>query len=496
MTPAIVARAAAHATRTAIVDGTGRYTYTELLAASARTAGGVLDTATKGPVAYMGSPGFHRVATQWGIWRAGRMAVPLVGSHADAELAYVLSDSGAGLVVADHANAERAHAAADRCGVPFLAIEALHQHAPAPHLPAVDASEPALLFYTSGTTSRPKGVVLTHANVGAQVGALVEAWAWTPDDHILNVLPLHHVHGVVNVVACALWSGATLEFQPKFDADLAWQRFIEGGLTLFMGVPTMYARLIAAYDAADPSVQARMRDSCREFRLMVSGSAALPVDVLSRWQEISGHVLLERYGMTETGMILSNPLVGERRPGFVGTALPGVEVRLTDERGAAVPDGTPGEVEVRGANVFREYLGRPEATREAFRDGWFRTGDVGVLEQGSYRLLGRLSVDIIKCGGYKLSALEIEEVLRDHPAIMECAVVGVPDEEYGERVGAVVALRAGETLALGALHEWARSRLAAYKLPTHLTVVDALPRNTMGKVVKGGLWEKMSGASQ
>ena len=496
MTPAIVARAANHASRTAIVDGTGRYTYDQLLAASARTANGVLAAATQGPVAYMGSPGFHRVATQWGIWRAGRMAVPLVGSHADAELAYVLSDSGAGLVVADHANAERAQAAAGRLGVPFLAIEALHAHPEAAYFPEVHTSAPALLFYTSGTTSRPKGVVLTHANVEAQVGTLVEAWAWQPADHILNVLPLHHVHGVVNVVACALWSGATLEFQPKFDADAAWQRFMEGGLTLFMGVPTMYARLIAVYDAATPGLQRRMREACRGFRLMVSGSAALPVSVLSRWEEISGHVLLERYGMTETGMILSNPLVGERRPGFVGGPLPGVEVRLTDEQGASVPDGTPGEVEVRGANVFREYLGQPEATREAFRDGWFRTGDVGVLEQGSYRLLGRLSVDIIKCGGYKLSALEIEEVLRDHPAIAECAVVGVPDTEYGERVGAVVALHEGRALTLGGLQDWARDRLAGYKLPTRLVVVDLLPRNAMGKVVKGGLWDQVSELSQ
>ena len=179
---------------------------------------------------------------------------------------------------------------------------------------------------------------------------------------------------------------------------------------------------------------------------MMSGSAALPVQTLERWREITGHTLLERYGMTEIGMALSNPLDGERRPGFVGTPLPGVDVRLVDESGRVVPDGTPGELEVRGPTVFREYWQRPDETRAAFRDGWFRTGDMAVLEDGSYRLLGRTSVDIIKTGGFKVSALEIEEMLRTHPAIAECAVVGIADEEWGERVSAAVELAPGESL--------------------------------------------------
>jgi malonyl-CoA/methylmalonyl-CoA synthetase len=183
-------------------------------------------------------------------------------------------------------------------------------------------------------------------------------------------------------------------------------------------------------------------------------------------------------------MALTNPLGGERRAGFVGTALPGVEVRLVDDRGAPVPDGTPGEIEVRGPNVFLEYWGRPDATREAFRDGWFLTGDVAVLEQGSYRILGRTSVDIIKTGGYKVSALEIEEVLRTHPAVGECAVVGVPDPDWGERVAVAVELLPGGSLELDALQSWARDRLAPYKIPRALRIVRALPRNAMGKVTK------------
>jgi malonyl-CoA/methylmalonyl-CoA synthetase len=217
---------------------------------------------------------------------------------------------------------------------------------------------------------------------------------------------------------------------------------------------------------------------------MVSGSAALPVRTLERWREISGHTLLERYGMTEFGMALSNPLHGERRPGFVGTPLPGVEVRLVDEGGTPVGSGTAGELEVRGSNVFREYWRRAEATATAFRSGWFRTGDVGVLENGAYRILGRASVDIIKTGGYKISALEVEEMLRTHPAIAECAVVGVEDVEWGERVCAAVELASGSRLTLPDLRAWAKERLAPYKVPRALAAVPALPRNALGKVVK------------
>jgi malonyl-CoA/methylmalonyl-CoA synthetase len=188
--------------------------------------------------------------------------------------------------------------------------------------------------------------------------------------------------------------------------------------------------------------------------------------------------------MTEIGMALSNPLIGERRPGSVGTPLPGVEVRLVDDAGREVPPDTPGEIEVRGDNVFLEYWGRADATRDAFRDGWFRTGDVATLERGAYRILGRTSVDIIKTGGYKVSALEIEEILREHPAILECAVVGLADPEWGERVAAAVELRPGGSLELDSLKLWAKERLAPYKIPRALRVVPSLPRNAMGKVTK------------
>jgi malonyl-CoA/methylmalonyl-CoA synthetase len=300
------------------------------------------------------------------------------------------------------------------------------------------------------------------------------------------------VHGVVNVLTCALWSGATCELMPRFDADEVWRRLVAGAagaaggarsVTLFMAVPTIYARLITAWERASPSQQARMSEACRRLRLMVSGSAALPVSVLDRWREISGHTLLERYGMTEIGMALSNPLHGQRTPGHVGTPLPSVRVRLVDDDGHEVAPGVPGEIEVKGPTVFREYLGRPEATREAFHDGWFKTGDVAVVENGSYRILGRRSVDIIKTGGYKVSALEIEEVLRQHPDVVECAVVSVEDPEWGERLGAAIVARSGRILDPQLLDRWTRERLAPYKVPRFF-VVSELPKNAMGKVLK------------
>ena len=229
--------------------------------------------------------------------------------------------------------------------------------------------------------------------------------------------------------------------------------------------------------------RSRWSDGAAGLRLMVSGSAALPVSTLEQWRRLTGHTLLERYGMTELGMVLSNTL-DRRVPGHVGEPMPGVEVRLVDDTGAAVPDGQPGELLVRGSQVFAGYWERPDATAEAFVDGWFRTGDVGVHEPGGYRLLGRSSVDIIKTGGEKVSALEIEEIYRTHPGIADCAVVGLDDIEWGQRV-ALAAVPALDALPDGdALRAWGKQRLAAAKVPTRFAFVEELPRNTLGKVVK------------
>ncbi|HEX8674369.1 MAG TPA: AMP-binding protein [Longimicrobium sp.] len=483
--PPIVARALAHADRTALVTGSRTLTYVELLDASARVAAALLDgheDLDGARVAFLVPPGWEYAAVQWGVWRAGGIAVPLAVSHPEAELEYVVQDADAETVIAHADFAEVLGRVAERNGRRFLTTDDALSAEPSA-LPEVAEDRPAMIVYTSGTTGKPKGVVTTHANLRAQVTALVEAWGWTAEDRTLLVLPLHHVHGIVNVLSCALWSGAVCEILHRFDADETWRVIESGRLTLFMAVPTVYRRLIVAFEEADEERRARMVEGCRRMRLMVSGSAALPVQMLERWREISGHTLLERYGMTEVGMALSNPLNGERRPGSVGVPLPAVEARVVDDEAQPVEPGTPGDLEIHGPAVFREYWRRPDATAEAFRDGWFRTGDVAVVEDGYHRLLGRRSVDIIKTGGFKVSALEIEEVLREHPAIAECAVVGIEDEEWGERVCLAVEA-AGPLPPLAELQAWARQRLAPYKLPRDLRCVDVLPRNAMGKVVK------------
>jgi malonyl-CoA/methylmalonyl-CoA synthetase len=484
-------RAAAHAERVAIVDAAVAHKYGELQDRSARIASQLLtgpgDLAEQ-RIAFLVSPGFDYVATQWGIWRAGGIAVPLGLSHPTPELEYVLDDTQAAAVVVQPALVDRVADAAQSRSVRLLEVgDAMAGELR--ELPWLTAARRAMILYTSGTTGKPKGAVSTHANIQAQVTALVEAWQWTAEDRILHVLPLHHVHGIINALTCALWAGATCEMMPRFDAEEVWQRLAGGDITLFMAVPTIYAKLIAAWDQAPPSRQEQWSRGCGSLRLMVSGSAALPVTTLEKWQSITGHVLLERYGMTEIGMALSNPLRGERAPGHVGTPLPGVEVRRIDEQGRPADDETPAELEVRGPAVFLEYWNNPAATREAFRDGWFRTCDVTVVEDGKYRILGRNSVDILKTGGYKVSALEIEEVLRDHPDIRECAVVGVPDDEWGQRVAACIVPGDAAHLTLDALRSWTRERLAPYKAPSLMMVVDALPRNVMGKVQKPAIAE-------
>jgi malonyl-CoA/methylmalonyl-CoA synthetase len=349
-----------------------------------------------------------------------------------------------------------------------------------------------MILYTSGTTGSPKGVVTTHQNIEAQITSLTSSWGWSQDDHILNILPLHHVHGIVNVLCCALYSGACCEFLSRFEPDKVFEVFCRQEVNLFMAVPTIYYKLIARWNELPVDQQQRISTVLKGFRLMVSGSAALPISVLDAWKQISGHVLLERYGMTEVGMAISNPYRGERKPGFIGQPLPGVRVRLADEDNRPVSEGQAGEIQIKGPNVFIEYWGKPEATRESFTpEGWFKTGDIAIYEEGCYRILGRNSVDIIKSGGYKISALEIEEVLRTHPQIKDCAVVGVPDDEWGELVAASLILKDRKEIDTVELSGWLKEQLPSYKIPRKYIFQDDLPRNVMGKVSKNDLKKLM-----
>jgi len=487
VTPPLLQRAERRATHTAVLAPEGRFTYGDLTRESTRVATRLLNGRADldgGRVCLLTPPGWDYVRTQWGIWRAGGIAVPLAISHPPPELAYVLDDAEPEIVVAHPSMIDRIEAIAVERGLPVVGSDEIAQAVEPAAPPTVDAARPAMMLYTSGTTGRPKGVVITHANIQAQVEALSEAWGWSTEDRILLHLPLHHVHGIVNVLTCALWNGAQCEMMPSFDPVDVWRRLSTGAFTLYMAVPTVYRRLIETWTAADAPTRETWSAGARTCRLMVSGSAALPVPTLERWREITGHTLLERYGMTEIGMALSNPLHGQRRPGFVGTPLPGVEVRLVDEDGQPVDAGAPGQIQVRGPTVFPEYWRRPEDTGAAFDpEGWFRTGDQAVVEEGAYRILGRRSVDILKSGGEKISALEIEDVLRSHPSVRDCAVVGVPDPAWGDRVCAAVVAGA-PTLTAEELRGFAKERLAPYKVPKDFLLVEDLPRNAMGKVTK------------
>jgi malonyl-CoA/methylmalonyl-CoA synthetase len=482
----LIQEASKHTKCTALLDAEGSHTYEDLLNASKRAAGGLLGEQKDlegRRVAFLTPRNFDYPAIQWGIWRAGGMAVPLCEVHPPAELRYTIKDSGASLVVGHPDFFHILMPVTEALGLPFRSTEQL-LGAEDRTLPRVAAERPALMLYTSGTTGKPKGVVLTHQNLKAQIITLIQAWEWERGDRILHVLPLHHTHGIVNVLCCALWAGAACHMTPRFDAQEVWRLLISGDITLFMAVPTIYFKLMEAWEKSSSEQQKIMGDACRRIRLMVSGSAALPVTAFHRWRSITGHDLLERYGMTEIGMALSNPLKGERKPGHVGTPLPGVEVKLVDEKGASVQPGDAGEIEVRGPGVFKEYWRRPSETEAAFRESWFRTGDLAVFENGSYRILGRLSTDIIKTGGYKVSALEIEEMLRTHPLVREVAVVGIADPQWGERVCAAMVLKEGAALSEAEVRKWGKERLAPYKTPSKTIFVNSLPRNAMGKVTK------------
>lgn len=469
----ILTRLGQHSGTALLKDG-GRLSYRELedwsdkVAASLAGAG----AGREATIGLLAPSGFEYFAGLLAIWKAGAIAVPLQPAHPLEELKYIVQDSGLATILTAPALVGLGRSlAGDNVSLWPIKPVSAYENASRTEVSA-QAQDGALMIYTSGTTGKPKGVVTTRANLDAQISALLEAWGWSEEDRTLNVLPLHHIHGVVVLGCCALAAGAAMELSEKFSPELVWERMAAREINVFMAVPTIYAKLVQHFERQTPQVQKAWSDGAGSLRLAVSGSAALPVPLFETWKKISGQPLLERYGMTEIGIALSNPYRGERKAGSVGKPLPGVEVRLSSE----------GELEIRGKTVFREYWGKPQATQDSFTpDGWFKTGDIAELDSsGAYRILGRNSVDIIKTGGYKVSALEIENCLLEHPGVRECAVGAVADGVWGERVAAAWA---GEATA-AELEDFLKQKLARYKVPTVWKCVEALPRNAMGKVLK------------
>ncbi|MFF5707728.1 acyl-CoA synthetase [Streptomyces sp. NPDC012756] len=469
---------AAPSDRPALRVGPDTLTYAELARAAGALAGR-LDGAER--VAVWATPTARTAVAVVAALLAGVPAVPLNPRTGERELAHILGDSAPGLVLAGPEDELPGGLAA----LPRVDVELTGPEAP-PAAP-VDPEATALVVYTSGTTGPPKGVLLSRRAVAASLDALAEAWSWTADDVLVHALPLFHVHGLVLGILGPLRRGGEVRHLGGFSVDGVARELGDGGGTMLFGVPTMYHRLADALDADD-----RLTDALAGARLLVSGSAALPVHDHERIAAATGRTVVERYGMSETLMNTSVRPGGEPRPGTVGTPLAGVDLRLVDEDGSVLAelDGeTVGEVQVRGPNLFSGYLNRPDATAAAFDGDWFRTGDMAVREaDGGVRLVGRKATDLIKSGGYKIGAGEIENALLDHPGVREAAVTGEPDPDLGERIVAWVVPQDGEKPPAEAeLADHVAGLLAPHKRPRVVRYLDALPRNDMGKVLKKAL---------
>ncbi len=434
-----------------------------------------------------------------GVWKAGGVAVPLTELHPPKVHRDHVKWSRAEAVVASRDSEHAAVALSGRVVVVDREAPAKNDGTPGADEGSRRPNDTALLLFTSGTTGRPKVACISDANVTALSALLAEAWGITPRDRLLHTLPLHHMHGLGIAFCTCLLAGAATHFLPRFEATRVWE--LMGDCTVFMGVPTIHKKLFDAFDQASSEAQRRFSAGAGKLRLVTSGSAKLPETLSRRWSDLVGRVPLERFGMTEVGVTLSNPLEDERRPGSCGKPLPGMEVRLVDEMGGDI--GVPaagasasGELWFRGPTVFLGYDGDEQATRTAMPDGWFRSGDTAAWLPGGYvKILGRTSVDIIKSGGYKLSALEIEEALREHPTVGDAAVVGIPDETWGERVvAAVVGSGALAHPVETELRAFLKQRLAPYQVPKSIVTLDDLPRNALGKVTKRALIERLQAA--
>ncbi len=435
-----------------------------------------------------------------GVLRAGYVYLPLNTGYQESEIEYFIGNAEPSVVVCASANFSWVSRIAFTAGTTWVltlddnrsgsllerAAHHLDTHAPAGRR----ADELAAILYTSGTTGRSKGAMLSHGNLSSNALTLREAWGWRRGDVLIHALPIFHVHGLFVASHGALLNGSKMIWFSRFDPKAVIARLPDA--TVFMGVPTLYVRLLA-----EPGLT---QDACRNMRLFVSGSAPLLIETFNAFRDRTGHTILERYGMSETVMLTSNPYQeddsprGERRGGTVGFPLPGIEVQVVDDAGERLPVGEIGAIQVRGASVFSGYWRMPEKTREEFTaDGWFKTGDVGRWDERGYLSIVGRSKDLIISGGYNVYPAEVEAALNELPGVAESAVVGAPHPDFGEGVVAVVVPRPGAAREAAPLIDELKRRIARFKVPKHLFFVDELPRNAMGKVQKNVLREQVAG---
>jgi malonyl-CoA/methylmalonyl-CoA synthetase len=448
------------------------------------------------------SPSF--VTAYLGAHLAGAILVAVNTQYRQVELRHILSDAGVRLCVTD--TPRRAELARVRADLPELTRVVTVEVDDRMFLGRADPCEPkapdpedvALIGYTSGTTGRAKGAMLLHRNLAANAWAVTTAWGWTAADRLLLTLPLFHAHGLCVGLNGTLFVGATADLRRKFEAAEVLDALTGGEATMFFGVPTMYTRLIAEAEKRG-AVSSAEGGRPRPLRLYVSGSAPLSVQTFEQFERLFGQPILERYGMTETIMNLTNPYHGERRPGTVGVPFPGQEARIVDvQTGQPIDDERPGEIQVRGPHVFKGYWRNPEATAEAFdpsgplNGGWFNTGDLGWRSRDGYYTISGRARELIISGGFNIYPREVEEVLQSHPAVAEAAVLGLPDPDFGEQVVAALVLRPGAAATADELVAHCRDQLASYKKPRQLFFVESLPRNALGKIQKHLLREQLS----
>ena len=475
--------------------GGARITHAGLIARSGRMANALasLGVAPGDRVAVQVEKSVEAIILYLAVVRAGAVFLPLNTAYTPAEVEYFLTDAEPRIFVCDPARAEALRPAAERAGARVLTLDAAGQGSltEAAEGAAEDfATVPredgdlAALLYTSGTTGRSKGAMLSHGNLASNALALVDAWRFTAQDVLIHALPIFHTHGLFVATNVVLLSGGSMIFLPKFDPDRIFEAM--GRATVLMGVPTFYVRLLgdARLDAG----------ATRNMRLFISGSAPLLADTHRAWQARTGHAILERYGMTETNMNSSNPYEGERIAGTVGLPLPGVEILVTDpETGAPLPQGEIGMIEVRGPNVFQGYWRMPEKTAAELRpNGFFITGDLGRFDERGYlQIVGR-GKDLIITGGFNVYPKEVESEIDALPGVTESAVIGLPHPDFGEGVTAVVVPSGTPSLTEAAVLAPLESRLAKFKLPKRVVFLDELPRNTMGKVQKNLLRDRFA----
>jgi len=491
---ALAATSARRGSATALLFDGVEYAY-RLIGARAATVAGALSAQGVRPgdrvaVGLANSP--ELVATVLGVLRAGAVLVPLNPASTADEVTYIVSDVGARAAVVEpqHAAILLQAQLAELAAI-LTAADTIHGPSAAPT--PVDPQSPALIVYTSGTTGRPKGAVLSHRALFTNLTTVARVWQWTEDDRLLLTLPCFHLHGLGLGILTSLLVGSSVALRPRFVAEEVLADLERTQATMFFGVPTIYNRLVTLPEAVPEA------SDHRHVRLWVSGSAPLSAATFERFRERFGFSLMDRYGMTECGFVLSTPYDAPRRPGVVGHPLPGISVRLVDadqaDAGALVdvPDGTQGELVMQGTNLFSGYWNRPQDTRRAFLDGYLRSGDLAVREpDGQYRIVGRSSVDIIKTRGFKVSAVEIEDCLQRHPSVQDVAVVGMPDADQGERVVAAVTLKPAGHASADDLRAHARLHLAPHKVPARIELMDEIPRSGPGKFKKKELIARLA----